>query len=63
MENENKYYSKTFYEKHPDKLTKTETCDLCGGKYKYCNKSHHRSTKKHKMVEKIIKEYTTKSNI
>ena len=60
MEKENetkKNYIKEFYIKHPEKLTQTFICDLCSGKYKYCNKNHHNNTIKHKNALRIIEKY------
>lgn len=42
-----KDYCKTFYEKHAELKHTPLTCPLCGGKYRYFNKSHHNNTKKH----------------
>ena len=33
-----------------NRYTEEITCDLCGGKYKKCNKSHHYKTKLHTMM-------------
>jgi hypothetical protein len=41
-----KKYNSTYYEKH--KNDESIKCELCGGKYKWSNKSHHiKGSKKH----------------
>jgi len=41
-----KKYNSTYYEKH--KNDESIKCELCGGKYKWSNKSHHLlQSKKH----------------
>ena len=49
---------KVFYERHPEKRNQNFNCPLCGGKYKYFNKSHHNSSQKHQLVLKVIKDLT-----
>jgi hypothetical protein len=44
--NDKEYY-KNFIEKHGDELKKTIICPICGGSYKYFNKTTHNKTKKH----------------
>jgi hypothetical protein len=41
-----KYYL-TFIGKNKDKITMSHVCDVCLGKYKYLNKSHHNKSKRH----------------
>lgn len=44
---DNKKYYQKFKEKHQNELKESITCDICGGSYKYFNKSIHIKTKKH----------------
>ena len=67
--NKNIKSMKKFYESHPEKKSMTCVCKECGGKYKYYNKSHHNSSKKH-LFGKIINiskletsDYLQNSNI
>jgi len=49
---DSKKYYQNFKDKHNEIIKKKFTCELCGGKYTYFNKSHHLKTKKHlKTVE------------
>lgn len=46
---ERKEYNISYYQKRKGE---NYVCDLCGGSYKYCNKSHHLSTNKHRAIER-----------
>ena len=51
-------YMATFIKKNADKyLLRDYTCDLCGGTYKYVNKSHHNKSQRHQAVENYRKRY------
>lgn len=45
-------YRKKYYEEHKKDSYKEELiCELCGGKYKRYNKTHHNNTKRHKELQ------------
>ena len=45
-------YRKQFYNDHKTGLyDKSIICELCGGKYRYSNKTHHMQSKKHKNLQ------------
>jgi hypothetical protein len=43
-------YYNNFINKNKDKLNETKQCEICFGRYKYMNKSHHNKTALHKRV-------------
>lgn len=43
----NREYYNNFINKNKEKLNETKQCDICLGRYKYMNKSHHVKTKLH----------------
>ena len=53
--------NKKYYEKHKEKITEKEVCDLCGGEYQRCSRSKHEKSKKH-ITAKEIKELKEKLN-
>ncbi|AYV82897.1 MAG: hypothetical protein Hyperionvirus3_43 [Hyperionvirus sp.] len=56
-------YMKEYYILNRAKWFQAFTCDLCGGKYKTCNKSVHMKSKKHRLahLEKLMMEKTNSS--
>ena len=47
-------YNNRFFEKNKERLNVTRICDICLGKYKYVNKSHHNKTAIHmRHLEKL----------
>ena len=49
----NKEMYEIFKEKNADKIKEKITCDVCGGKYTYFNKSGHTRTAKHKIHQEF----------
>ena len=55
-------YLKDYHQKNIDRLEEKFICDICGGKYKYMNKTNHFKTKKHQnilLIQKLKKENET----
>jgi len=49
-----KEYNNRFFKKNKERLIITHICDICLGKYKYVNKSHHNKTAIHiRHLEKL----------
>ena len=54
MKLKRKEYNNRFFEKNKERINITQTCDICLGKYKYVNKSHHNKTAIHiRHLEKL----------
>jgi hypothetical protein len=54
MKLKRKEYNNRFFEKNKERLIITHICDICLGKYKYVNKSHHNKTAIHiRHLEKL----------
>jgi hypothetical protein len=49
----NKEMYDNFKEKNAGKIKEKITCDICGGKYTYFNKSGHYKTTKHKIHQEL----------
>jgi len=54
-----KIYNKTFYDNHK---SDEHICEICNGKYRYYNKTHHYNTKKHVAIANIMEKYENKNN-
>lgn len=51
-----KAYRKKYYEEHKESYYNQElTCQLCGCKYKRCNASHHKKSRRHKDLSELNK--------
>jgi hypothetical protein len=54
MKLKRKEYNNRFFEKNKERINITHICDICLGKYKYVNKSHHNKTAIHiRHLEKL----------
>ena len=51
---DNKAYYQAFKEKNKAKINESVICDVCKGKYKYYNRSHHNCSKLHKNALALI---------
>ncbi len=51
---QNSQYYNTFKNKNENIVRKKFTCELCGGRYTYYNKSKHNSSLKHKKKADVV---------
>lgn len=55
--NKNKEYMNNFVKKNENKIKESSICEVCGGSYKYFNKSHHKRSAKHLKILQIKNEH------